>query len=242
MTDTAPPALGTGSAPRTGRDGATLFPLLITLALTAVVAAAIRGADIVGFAMAGLWGDIVHGVPSGGDPTHLGPVVATLGTTAALCAIYAGLVRLRLLDDVRETPLALGLVGRDLPFLVAGLVFVALYASLADGLTRAAGLAVPPAPTHPLTLLCAILVLPLALELVLRGSLLPSLERQTGTAAAIVLTALAGLPATSPVPELIALALVPQLFFGWMAWSCRSLGSAAVLHAAYIALRLVLAG
>lgn len=257
MTDTAPPTLNGDTA--LTRAGAALFPLLMALALTVIVAIAIRAADVAGLAMAEMWRDLVLPAPhalavpgaigalgAAGVPpaaqTTLGPVIAALGAAAALSAIYAGLVRLQLLDDIRDTPLALGLVARDLPFLVAGLVFMALYASLADGLARAAGLAVPPAPTDPLTVLALVLVVPLAQELLLRGGLMPSLERHTGLAASIVLTALAGLPAVTPVPELIALALVPQLFFGWMAWSCRSLGAAAVLHAAYILIRFALAG
>lgn len=249
MTDTAPPTL-TGDTALT-RAGAALFPLLIAFGLTIVVAIAIRAGDVAGLAMAEMWRDLVLPAPplaphpaltAATAQTALGPVIAALGVAAALSAIYAVLVRLRLLDDIRDTPLALGLVARDVPFLAAGLVFMALYASLADGLARAAGLAVPPAPTDPLTVLALVLVVPLAQELLLRGGLMPSLERQTGMAASIVLTALAGLPAVSPVPELIALALVPQLFFGWMAWSCRSLGAAAVLHAAYVLIRFALAG
>jgi membrane protease YdiL (CAAX protease family) len=221
-----------------------LLPLLNALALTAIAAVTIRGADVAGPALARMWAEIV-GVSGRAAPSELAPLVAGLGTAAVIAATYAVLVRLRLADDVRETPLALGIVGRDVPFLLAGLVFVALYASLADGLARAGGVLIATAaqaPNNAATLLGLVLVVPLSQELLLRGGLLPSLERRVGTAAAIVLSSLAGLAATPPVAELTALALVPHLFFGWMAWSCRSLGAAAVLHATYIFIRLYLVG
>jgi membrane protease YdiL (CAAX protease family) len=230
-TPSAPPAAGLAAA----------APFFAALAATAATALAIRLVDRAGPTLAGLWTDVVRAaVP--GAPASLGPVVAALGATAALTTAYAALRRLDLVDDIRRTPLALGIVGRDVPFLLAGLLFVALYASLADGLARAAGLRLVPPTADPLALLGMILVLPIAEELLLRGALLPGIERRIGAASAIVLSALASLPAVSPVPELVLLALVPQLFFGWMAWSCRSLGAAAVLHATYVFIRLHLAG
>ncbi|MBP0574883.1 CPBP family intramembrane metalloprotease, partial [Mycobacterium tuberculosis] len=86
---------------------------------------------------------------------------------------------------------------------------------LADGLARASGIVLPPAPRDPIRLLCLILVAPLAQELVLRGGLMPTIERLAGASAAIVASALAGLAATPATPELTVLAAVPHLFFGW---------------------------
>ncbi|MBP0649816.1 ROK family protein, partial [Mycobacterium tuberculosis] len=50
----------------------------------------------------------------------------------------------------------------------------------ADGLARASGIVLPPAPRDPIRLLCLILVAPLAQELVLRGGLMPTIERLAG--------------------------------------------------------------
>jgi membrane protease YdiL (CAAX protease family) len=215
--------------------------LLRALGLAAFAAVAMKLASLAAVAMATAWAGVVFPVPTVGQ-TVLGPAIGALTTAGCLLLANALALRLGLFDDIRRTPLALGIVGRDLPFLFAGIVFVTLYASLADGLIRAAGLPVPRVASDPLTLLAVALLVPIAEEMLLRGALMPTLERLTGTAAAIVLSALPALAALPPAPEHLMLALVPHLFVGWMAWSCRSLGAGVVLHVAYVGIRLHLAG
>ncbi|MBR7508582.1 hypothetical protein KC216_22235, partial [Mycobacterium tuberculosis] len=78
------------------------------LGLAAGAALAIRIADGSGVAVARLWGDLVY--PSSfGAPTLLGPAIAVLADAAFLVAFYAMALKVRGLDDLRETPVALGI-------------------------------------------------------------------------------------------------------------------------------------
>jgi hypothetical protein len=226
---------GPDDAPHAWRRPVTALASFVTsIALVALVAAAIRLSDLAGATLAALW----RAWMATDTATLSASGAAVLTTAAVLGSMYVALRKLELIDMT----LGLGIGCNSMPFLLAGLVFVALLASLADGITRAAGVIITRAPVDTLVLFGEVLVLPLAQELLLHGALMPCVGRKLGAVAAVVLTALAGLPAAAPVPEVAGLALGLQLFFGWMAWSCRSLGAAALMHATYIVIRLALAG
>jgi membrane protease YdiL (CAAX protease family) len=188
-----------------------------------------------------LWEDLIT-VMGGHAPTALGPLIGSLGMALILVVAFVLLVHVGLFDDPDKSDLTIGIVGRDMPFLLAGLLFIALYASLADATLRAVGLPPAPAVREGGVLLGTLLVVPIVQEMLLRGGLMPTLARRLGASAAIILTAVPPLVVAIPSPTIIALSVGPQLLFGWTAWTCRSLGAAVILHVAFVTVRLALAG
>jgi membrane protease YdiL (CAAX protease family) len=188
-----------------------------------------------------LWEDLIT-VMGGNAPTALGPLIGSLGMALILVLAFVLLVHLGLFDDPDNSDVTIGISGRDMPFLLAGLLFIAIYASLADATLRAVGAPPVSSPRSGGVLLGTLLVVPIVQEMLLRGGLLPTLERRLGTSAAIILAAIPPLVVALPSPTVIALSIGPQLLFGWTAWTCRSLGAAVILHVTFVTVRLALAG